>query len=261
MVTRRYWPLASGAATIMAELAAELPAHGIEATVVTPRWDSVWPAEMHHRGTRVVRLPISTNRPWLNLRYAWTLSAWLRRHAGEFDIVYVSELKHDAAAAMTAARQRGYRVALRAENSGLTGDCHWQLNATLGRRIKQHCFAADAFVAPSPTIERELIAAGYARDRIHAVVSGVRSALPRTTEWRAQARSVLGELGQDMKLPADSPLLVFVGRITEDKGLSGLLQAWSNVSVQRPDARLWLVGDGPLRPALAAQSESLGLSG
>src|SRR5947199_179620 len=122
MVTRRYWPLASGSATVMAHLAEGLRDEGIECTIVTPRWGSAWPAQIVHRAARVVRLPISPYRTWRNLRYGWTLSAWLRRHAARFDLVYVSELKHEAAAAVVAAERCGWPVVLRAENTGLTGD-------------------------------------------------------------------------------------------------------------------------------------------
>jgi glycosyltransferase involved in cell wall biosynthesis len=261
MVTRRYWPLTGGAATVTAQLAAALPREGIEATVVTPRWEATWPVEMRHRGTRVVRLPMPRRGPFCDLRYAWRLSAWLRRHAQEFDVVYVSELKHDAAATVHAARRADFRVVLRAENSGLTGDCHWQINVPLGRRIKHHCFQADAFLAPSPTIERELIAAGYARDRIYSAPSGVSTGPPRTAQQRAESRAVLAELGAPFKLEGVAPLAVFVGRLTEDKRLPRLLQAWSEVALRRPDARLWLVGEGPLQAELAAQVNALGLAG
>jgi glycosyltransferase involved in cell wall biosynthesis len=62
-------------------------------------------------------------------------------------------------------------------------------------------------------------------------------------------------------VPEGAPLAVFTGRLTEDKGLSDLLAAWASLAPHRPRARLWIVGDGPERKPLAAQIESLGLSG
>ncbi len=261
LVTRRYWPLASGSGTVMAHLAAGLREEGIECTIVTPRWGPAWPPQIVHRAARVVRLPISPYRTWRNLRYGWTLSTWLRRHAASFDLVYVSELKHEAAAAIVAASRCGWPVVLRAENSGLTGDCHWQLDATLGRRIKQHCGQAAALLGGSVTLQRELIAAGYPRDRIHLAPTGIPPAAQPTAQSRAESRASLAEADPSLALPEGAPLAVFMGRLTEDKGLSHLIAAWSALAPDRPRARLWIVGDGPERKGLAGQIESLGLSG
>jgi glycosyltransferase involved in cell wall biosynthesis len=51
---------------------------------------------------------------------------------------------------------------------------------------------------------------------------------------------------------------VFVGRLTENKGLQVLLDAWKRLSVQYP---LQIVGEGPERAALEAQAREWQLSG
>jgi glycosyltransferase involved in cell wall biosynthesis len=56
------------------------------------------------------------------------------------------------------------------------------------------------------------------------------------------------------------PTVVFVGAFAERKGLPVLLAAWSTVRAERPDARLVLLGKGPLEPharALAAADDSV----
>jgi glycosyltransferase involved in cell wall biosynthesis len=261
MVTRRYWPLASGSATWMGQLAAGLAREGIECTLITPRWGGAWPQEIAHRHARVVRLPISSHRLWRDVRYGWTLSSWLRKHAAEFDVVCVSELKHEAAAAVITSQKCGWPVVLRAENSGLTGDCHWQLNASLGRRIKQHCGLADALLAPSLTVERELIAAGFRRDRIRVAPLGTPARAQRTATARTESRAVLAEADPSLAVADGAPLAVFVGRLTEDKGLPDLLAAWSMVLEQTHRAKLWIIGDGPERQRLTDLARSLGLEG
>jgi glycosyltransferase involved in cell wall biosynthesis len=135
------------------------------------------------------------------------------------------------------------------------------LDATLGRRIKQHCGAAAALLGGSPTLQRELIAAGYARDRIHLPPLGVPPAERASASARAESRAVLAEASPALALPEGAPLAVFAGRLTEDKGLPDLIAAWSAVAPDRPAARLWIVGDGPERERLAGQVESMGLSG
>lgn len=54
-------------------------------------------------------------------------------------------------------------------------------------------------------------------------------------------------------LPPDAPLVVCVGRLSEQKGQDVLLRAWPRVVAALGDARLVLVGDGPYRERLLSQ--------
>lgn len=62
-------------------------------------------------------------------------------------------------------------------------------------------------------------------------------------------------------LPFDPPQIVFVGRLVETKGVDRVLQAMPGVLAAFPAARLTIVGDGPLRPALAAEAARLRITG
>ena len=53
--------------------------------------------------------------------------------------------------------------------------------------------------------------------------------------------------------------VVFAGRLSPEKGVSLLLEAWSLVIRQHPDAHCHVVGDGPSRPELQQQAQALGL--
>ena len=46
------------------------------------------------------------------------------------------------------------------------------------------------------------------------------------------------------------PVLLYVGRLHAEKGIDDLLEAYSLVREEVPDARLVLIGDGPERPAI-----------
>lgn len=261
LVTRRFWPLVGGAEIVMARLAAEFQSREAPTTILTGRWQTDWPAEVEHHGVRVVRLSNPSQRVWGTLRYMQSLARWLRQHRESFDLVYVSMLKHDAYAVIGEARRGQFPVALRAECSGLTGDCHWQLEARCGLRIKRRCLQAGTLIAPGPAVERELIAAGYPRDRIHYVPNGVPIPSPRDAAARAAARNTLAEAHPALTLAPDAPLAVYTGRLNPVKGLEHLVAAWPAVLARRPTARLWLVGEGPCRASLASQIGNLGLSG
>lgn len=242
-----------------ARLAGALDARGASTTILSARWQADWPAEIDRHGVRVIRLPNPATRVWGTWRYMQAVAHWLRTHRSKFDVAYVSMLKHDAYAAITASRG-SFPVVVRAEGAGLTGDCHWQLEATCGLRIKRRCQRADALVAPSPAIERELIAAGYSRRRIHYIPNGVVMPEPCEAANRAQARTDLAEADPSLAI-GNAPLTVYTGRLHPMKGLDDLVRAWPQVLKELPAARLWLVGDGPYRVELNDLIGRLGLWG
>jgi CDP-glycerol glycerophosphotransferase (TagB/SpsB family)/glycosyltransferase involved in cell wall biosynthesis len=66
----------------------------------------------------------------------------------------------------------------------------------------------------------------------------------------------MDELSQDR----DTPWFVSIGRFSTEKNQARLLRAFATVRASRPDARLIIVGYGPLREELLAQVADLGLS-
>jgi len=56
-----------------------------------------------------------------------------------------------------------------------------------------------------------------------------------------------------------APTIITVGRLVEQKGIDVLLAAWARAAAQLPEWRLAIVGDGPLRDSLQAQSRELGI--
>jgi glycosyltransferase involved in cell wall biosynthesis len=183
---------------------------------------------------------------------------WFTEHQDEYDLVYVFGLKHEACAALRAVGDR-VPVVLRPEQSGPWGDCLWQLDASGGRRIKGECVKAAALVGATPLLEAELQAAGYPRPRIHYVPLGVTIPPARAPGAKADAREVLAEAQKALELPRWAPLLLYVGRLAPGRGLEPLLDAFSGVATRRTNARLWLVGAGPMERTLQQRAESLGI--
>lgn len=102
----------------------------------------------------------------------------------------------------------------------------------------------DAIVCVSEAEKRRGIQKGIEGD-LRVIPNGV--SLDRWTvageAERSQARNKLGL--------EEGPLVVCIGRLSTQKGQDVLLSAWPEVLRSVPDARLALVGEGPLRDELA----------
>ena len=64
----------------------------------------------------------------------------------------------------------------------------------------------------------------------------------------------------EVPAPLDSHVVLSVGRLTYQKGLDRLLEAWKSAVAAVPGWNLFLAGDGELRGELTAQAERLGIS-
>lgn len=260
LVSRRFWPLVGGAEMVMANLATEFRELGCAVHILTAQWEPHWPRELVHREIPVTRLPHPQRRGWGTFCYMCALSRWLRRHRREFDGVLVSMLKHCAYSALGA--RHGAAVVLRAEGGGVTGDCHWQRTGNFGGRIRTRCLKAPAVVAPGQGVADELLAAGYAPERVHFIPNGVRlAAADPTGERKIAARRTLADANIELTVPDGSPLAVFTGRLDRRKGLFDLVRAWRDVVMRWPQARLWLIGEGADREPLWQLIRELDLRG
>jgi glycosyltransferase involved in cell wall biosynthesis len=71
---------------------------------------------------------------------------------------------------------------------------------------------------------------------------------------RAEVRATLG-------LPANAFVIGHVGRMVEEKNHRLLIEITAALVARQPQSHLLLIGDGPLRPVIAAQVARLGLAG
>lgn len=110
-------------------------------------------------------------------------------------------------------------------------------------------FAARIIVI-SKSVERRF--PGSVRDKLRLVHNGVDLGRFAPREPSKDLRRALG-------VPEGAPVVVSVGRFVAFKGYAHLLDAAARLERKRPGVHWVLVGDGPLRAELAAQTEKLGL--
>lgn len=109
-----------------------------------------------------------------------------------------------------------------------------------------------ATYVPTAELAASLGAQGYAR--VEVISRGVDTAL-----YAPARRSV--ELRRQWGVAADGLAVLSVGRLAPEKNLGLTLRAFEAIRRQRPDARMVVVGDGPLREDIARTHPEAVLAG
>lgn len=121
------------------------------------------------------------------------------------------------------------------------------------RYVGNYCRRADLVVTPTPQI-RDFALKEYDLQGkwVEAIPTGIRLDDYRNGDplW------VHNELG----IPREHPVLVFVGRLGLEKNVGFLLKMLAIVNERMPDVHLVLVGDGPERSGLIQTAQELGLT-
>jgi glycosyltransferase involved in cell wall biosynthesis len=115
-------------------------------------------------------------------------------------------------------------------------------------------YPADHVVAVSQRMQRQLVALpGLSTGRVTAIQNAIDCAAYFAPEQRDPCRSEFG-------LTPESRVIGYAGRIDRVKRLDLLLEGFSEVLAQHPQARLMIIGEGGQRPKLDALAASLGIS-
>jgi glycosyltransferase involved in cell wall biosynthesis len=251
LVTSRFWPLADERALRAMAVARRLASAGAGVTVLTPQWGRQWPCQMTLDEVRVVRLRGAPQGGLASLRWYFHLARWLRRQRPP--AVGVMGLGHEASVALAAGRRGGWPTILLAE----TDDPVARGQAALGRRVMAACQSAAAVVVPSARFAEAL--AGWGLRRIEILPWAADTPPGQDASQREAARRALAGINPDLVAPPPLPVVLTFAALAPHSQLDHVIGAWTLVAARRPDARLWIVGDGPLRERLYRQIQDLDL--
>ncbi len=138
-----------------------------------------------------------------------------------------------------------YHTALPQYAVRLTGD------ASFGALVKSLVAAfyrmADHVIVPSQAVIETLVAFGVQKDRIALLQRGVETERFRPSKANPHTWGRFGLNG--------SPKLIYVGRVSREKGLDTLLDAFGEMRHCGVDADLVIVGDGPYKEALSERTD------
>lgn len=239
-------PRGGGAEAQVRTLARGLRARGERVTVLTPMFAG-GPQERVSRvdGVPVCRLPYPRVR-LLGGPLLWLLAArFLYRKRHRYDAWHVHIAHHVGAVCAVMGRLLGRRVLVKVSG-------WWELErGTLAprawpwSRLARRCLLlADGWQAISRRIAVELAAKGVSADRILEIPNAVDTAR-----------------FAGMPHPDGAPHFLFIGRIVAEKGLPVLLDAFADVVAKHVDARLTIVGTGPLLEDLCKRALASDIAG
>lgn len=132
-----------------------------------------------------------------------------------------------------------------------------ELRSRLRRALlARSCRRAAALIAVGDDVRTALCALpDVDANKIHVVHSGI-VARPRVPHSEREALRACHRLASER-----GPVIVSIGRLVTNKGHDRVLAAFAVVRRALHAASLWIVGDGPERARLEAESERLGVAG
>jgi colanic acid/amylovoran biosynthesis glycosyltransferase len=112
------------------------------------------------------------------------------------------------------------------------------------RRFQRLFNEGDLFLCEGPFMADRLVAIGCSRDKVRVQRLGID--LDRFNYVNPADRQ-------------DSTEILMYASLREKKGHQFGLETFAHLAIDRPDIRLTIAGDGPLRPGLVHQAETLGI--
>ncbi len=182
------------------------------------------------------------------------MARWLRNHRERIDLVYLVGLGHEASVARRMLSGSRIPIIVRPdlpEDRDGRPASRWL--------VRRRCQAADAAIVADLAAARAVSAAGLPDDKIQLIPDGIRESVAEHACHRDEARRALAEVNPMLIVAAGAPVVVCAGRLRKGRGLLRLIEAWRPLSKKWSQARLWLVGDGPLREQLYAHLGDLDL--
>lgn len=233
MVTGAYFPEASGAGLQCRALVA---ACGDRArfTVLTTSVDRSLPGDDEVDGVPVRRIPVSARSRLLRMLAAprLALAAW--RLERRVEIVHLHGFSAKSRVVIALARLLGRRIIVK--ETSLGHDDAMSMREKGGGVFRSFA-RADRFVGVSPAFAERHADAGLPREKFRLIPNGVDLARfrPPVDGERAEIRRGLG-------LPADRPIVLFVGFFSRDKRPDLLFDAWTDTFAGAPESALVFIG-------------------
>ena len=253
MVSDVYFPRVNGVSTSIETFRRTLSAHGVEVTLVVPRYGD----EPDEAGiVRVAGRPVPGDRED-------RLVGWRAMHhaalevARECDLVHIQTPFIAHYAGLKAARTLGLPVVATyhtlfeeyLQHYAKLIPASWLRGQARGFSRRQ-CNALDAVVVPSTAMRERLDSYGVTSP-LHVLPTGI----PMIQFAGGDGARFRRQFG----IAEARPMALFVGRVAHEKNIGFLLEALVHALKARHDTLLVIAGEGPAMADLRAQTVALGV--
>lgn len=227
VLTPFFRPIMGGVESNAERLARYFGAIGFDVTVLTKRITRDLPDREGGDGFAIRRIgefgPRAPSAKWKMLRPVYR---WLVDQRGDYDVVCSIDCRGVGLAAIAARIRTGRKVIAQPQTTGVlvpeggTGVFRQGLGHVAGQLYAR----SDAIACIARTIEREALTAGVPRDRVHYLPNAIDMSRfrPPSAAERERARGVYG-------VPDGATAYVFLGRLSREKGLMDLMEAWKRL--------------------------------
>jgi L-malate glycosyltransferase len=250
MVISQFYPLIGGAERQAQILAKTLMRKGISVKIVTGWWRVHSPRKETIEGVQVFRnfacwgmFGIKGLRPFGALVYMVTLGIYLLVHNKEYDLIHVHQALYPAFICVFVGKKLLKKpVCVKSGSSGITSDIRWLRRFPLGEgQLKYLLEHINCLVAVSKKTGEEFEEIGFPAIRIQYIPNGVEIPLKKKL------------------LEQTTNQVTTITRMSFEKGVDILLNAWANVIRAKANLKLKIIGDGPLRSQMEKLSVLLGI--
>lgn len=168
---------------------------------------------------------------------------------GRWDVILGSWAFPDAVAAMVVGKLKQIPVVSHVLGSDINV---FTADALRRGQIRWVLRQSSAVISVSQALVERMKGLGVPGDHMHVLYNGVDPERFHPLDMQA-CRQQLG-------VAADEEMILFVGNVLVTKGCGELLEAFAALANSRPRLTLTYVGDGPMRKALQAKAQELGLA-
>ena len=243
MVISAFYPARGGAENQALELSANLVERGIAVQVLTCAMEGS-PESETYRGIRIHRRirPLALGPLW-GMTYRRDCRREILRLAPAYDIIHTHQAYLHTAVAAEVARREGKATVCKVVCGGEFNDFRRLERQRGAARLMSDIRETDRMIALSDAMIGEIEPFGFPRDRIVVIPNMI-----DISRWKPAGET------------REPDRLLYVGRLDVQKDLATLLRAFAKARDRRPNLKLSLVGEGPMRSDLEKLAASLELT-
>jgi glycosyltransferase involved in cell wall biosynthesis len=251
-----YFPRVNGVSTSVRTFRRDLAACDVETVLVAPDYQVQGGACEEEKLIRVPALPVPGDPEDRRMRWGALMSALSA--LADFDLVHIHTPFLAHYAGVRCARRLGIACVATYHTFFEEYLHHYvpllprALGGGVARALtRSQCQAVSALVAPSEPMRAALLDYGVTTP-IHVIPTGLGADRFKKGDG-ARFRAA-------HQVPADRPLMLYIGRVAHEKNIGFLLHVFARVRARVPETLFVIAGEGPARASLRELAGRLGLT-